>query len=230
MRRFASILAVVCVLGVVCPSYATVINFDLFDGTGEGGTPTFYTGTAAAPDAGTYWTPYRISWGDSTYYPCLESDGITASPVVVTIAGGGYAGYWYYDGTGIAPEMMDSYAYSKNGTGWTFSIEHLTPGGLYDLYWYQQNGIAANSTGSFTIGATTLTSTNSGQIDAFIENDNYVHFRGVAADGVGTITGTISSSAQFGGLQIMSIPEPSAFVLLGVGVVGLLAYAWRKRK
>ena len=31
-------------------------------------------------------------------------------------------------------------------------------------------------------------------------------------------------------LSYTSVPEPSALVLLALGVVGLLAYAWRRRK
>jgi hypothetical protein len=29
---------------------------------------------------------------------------------------------------------------------------------------------------------------------------------------------------------VNSIPEPSTFVLAAIGLIGLLAYAWRKRK
>ena len=31
-------------------------------------------------------------------------------------------------------------------------------------------------------------------------------------------------------LDISSVPEPSAIALLATGLVGLLAYAWRKRR
>ena len=230
MRLFASILTVACVLGLACPIYADTVNFDLYSASNFGGTPVNYTGTAAAPDTGTYWTPFRIEWGSSTYWPVKESDGVTASPIYMQIDGGGYTGYWNHDGTGIAANLMDSYAYSNNGTGWTVEIDHLTPGGKYDLYWYQQNGCSATSTGSFTFGGNTLTATNTGQNSAFIENNNYVHFWSVAADSNGSIFGTIGHTASICGVQIMSVPEPSACILLGMGLIGLLAYAWRKRK
>jgi formylglycine-generating enzyme len=32
------------------------------------------------------------------------------------------------------------------------------------------------------------------------------------------------------GFRVSEVPEPSAFVLLGIGVLGLLSYAWRRRK
>jgi hypothetical protein len=221
-------LSVALVMSIVGVSYADTVNFDIAQGNmGD----TFYEGTGAAPDSGTHWNGYRMGWGDSTYFPCYESDGTTSSPVVVTIAGGGYSNYLNSDGTGFAPKLMDSYAYSSNGTGWNVTIDHLTAGAKYDLYWYQQNGVSANSTGSFTFGGVTETATNTGQNSAFVLNDNYVKFMGVTADGAGVITGSIGNTASICGLQIMSsVPEPSACVLMGMGLFGLLAYAWRKRR
>ena len=43
-------------------------------------------------------------------------------------------------------------------------------------------------------------------------------------------TGGTSGNVGLAGIQIVQVPEPSTVVLLGMGVLGLLAYAWRKRK
>ena len=40
-------------------------------------------------------------------------------------------------------------------------------------------------------------------------------------------TGTYADNVR---LDISEVPEPSTLVLLASGLVGLLAYAWRKRK
>ncbi len=43
-------------------------------------------------------------------------------------------------------------------------------------------------------------------------------------------TGAIGDSAFFGNVSFgILIPEPSTVVLLGIGAVSLLAYAWRRR-
>ncbi len=44
------------------------------------------------------------------------------------------------------------------------------------------------------------------------------------------VGGTVTPGADFGYFRISSVPEPSAIVLAGFGLVGLLTYAWRKHR
>ena len=50
----------------------------------------------------------------------------------------------------------------------------------------------------------------------------------------GVLTGALGATggSTFGidNVRFSAVPEPSTFVLLGTGLFGLLAYAWRKRK
>ena len=46
--------------------------------------------------------------------------------------------------------------------------------------------------------------------------------------GLGKIAGG-GSTAFFDNLQLQSIPEPSSMAILASALIGLLAYAWRKR-
>lgn len=50
-----------------------------------------------------------------------------------------------------------------------------------------------------------------------------------ALDGVAIFTAALTP-VQIGYLSTLAIPEPSAIVMLVAGLIGLLAYAWRRRK
>ena len=234
MRRLLqSLLCGAVVLGVASASFATTINGNFSRNEFK----TFYTGLAVAPDlpANTYWNQCYVQqntgYVTNTTSDMILSDGVTGTGISFTIANAGTVKGYYNPTSAIyAQPMVDSYAYIPSGTAdSTLTFNGLDNAKTYDLYFYQANGVAANSTGVFTIGTDVRTAANSGQNSAFIENDNYVKFSGLSPSG-GVITGTANSGASIDGFQLVEIPEPSTLVLLASGLIGLLCYAWRKRK
>ena len=47
---------------------------------------------------------------------------------------------------------------------------------------------------------------------------------------LGGLAATLAVSGHDLVLNVMAVPEPSGLVLLAVGLLGLLVYAWRKRR
>jgi hypothetical protein len=225
MRQFLRVLLCgAVVLGLASVSFATTINVDVdFQGS-------TYSGLGVSPDTGTYWNSFAAQAGTYTSGALTASDGTTATSATVTVSGVGR----YNNATAaFAPALMDDYLYGSPANGVGFSIDNLTPGGAYDLYIYSLNGAGASATTGFTIGSATKNATNSAA-STFAEGNNYVLFKGVIATS-GSISGTAiglrdANSIAINGFQITSVPEPATVVLLATGLIGLLAYAWRKQK
>jgi hypothetical protein len=152
-----------------------------------------YAGPGAYPDAAghTNWNPIvQTAGAGTTTAPATNSDGVTTSPVTLTINSGGfaegnqYAPYGPYNNSAGAPantpEALESYyLYVQNTftpnlvTNTIFNTLDNVPAGAYDLYLYGNNGGGAgglvgdqNDWGTiFTVSsdltpATTLASTN----------------------------------------------------------------------
>ena len=229
---FTKNLSVLCVLAVAAllPTQLTaeVINVN-FSTTWYNDVLDPYSGLGAAPDAGTTWNNLGAS---NRNVPLVNSNNASSS-VKIT---------WptYHIGDYSQPKQPISLFNDEIHVGWfdttpaPFTVTGLPSGQAFDLYLYTIHAT------TFSLGANTQTMVNTTG-DAFRNiatnptNGNYVKFSGIA-DGTGGFVFYISenpatgSGSQLYGLQIATIPEPSAIVLLVTGLVGLLAYAWRKRK
>lgn len=205
---------------------AAVVNVD-FDGQYQGyPTAATYSGTAAAPDTGTFWNSFLIQDAPDTpktVFNLTASDGSTPTTIDVTLNGA--SGFSIRTDTGAnfdqsGSDLLDDAAIqspNNNGTPAnfeTFTIAGLTPGGLYDLYLYGTNGGTEGLGTAFTVDAdgdpgtanvaqaTTGgdglggTDNNGAGPFAYTAGVNYVYYPGVIADGNGEIDGTFG---QLGG-------------------------------
>ena len=120
----------------------------------------------------------------------------------------------------------------------TVTVTGLAASTAYNvkLYSYDYFNSPTSTTDTFTpTGGTT----GSSQSVTFVPNvvptteDSYAVVANWTSNNSGalafTTTGTVFGP-RLNGFTISSIPEPSTLVLLATGLIGLLCYAWRKRK
>jgi hypothetical protein len=201
-------------------------------------TPLYAQTGAVAGDAGTYWNDvayFATNDSRSVTSPQLKlSDGSTPTTVTVTLTN---MGFFFIDnpGAAAAPELLNDYFFVKDIDGPAmFQIDHLAPGGKYDLYLfgaaagYDSNGAEFSLDNSSSTPSPQSTSgLNSPVLEIGV---NYVVFSDVVANAQGRISGTWGpswiatdqSEGDFNGLQIVSVtdfPSP-AFSLSDPRLVG----------
>lgn len=257
-RLFGSGIVPGCVIAVLlfgsaAIASAAVINVDFQSTDTAEGT---YQGLGAYSDlpANTYWNAGDLGIlpaSVSTYTSAALKDSAGGQTGVTVTLSGAISGAspWSsnsavaYDwGKSSRPtnafELLTDAALLPVGHGsTTLTINNLIAGGTYDLYLYQQSGKNDSCATTFTFGSVAKTATNTSAVygGQFIENDNYVKYLGLVADGSGSISGTMAAAAPawgaINGLQLVSsAPEPNTVVLLITGLLGILAYAWRRRR
>ena len=247
--------AMFCVVVALCccsVAVATVVNINIGPDQGAPGayiTP--YTGLGAAPDAGTYWNvapggthafPGHLS---STTSNLKASDGTTVTSMGLNL-GQTYEYESRYNATGSFNNLLQgTYITAYIGDDWgafsdyyadgkvDFEVTGLDPAKSYDIYVYAVQG-------DVTVGGVTKTlglwKNEAGSTPVWVEDSHYAKYAGLT--GLSSITGEVlcysepatymGTSVQ--GMQIVEIPEPSTLALLAGALIGLLAYAWRKRK
>ena len=251
MRRFVTIsktgivgiLAIavfVAVLSVASPASATVLNIDWIGNTGAGSPA--YVGLGPAPDGSgnTTWNGLETYGSPSTqlHTDLVYSDGSAATGITILEDPRIGAGYRYGAGglslfDGFVDQSWD--AAEENRLPSSITVGGLNDSLTYDVYVIQAHTWTSGYTGTWdvTVGGASQSFPGSGTVDSFVLDDNYKKFTGASSTGGELVIGWFGSSVDnswVSGMQLVEIPEPSALCLLTGGLLGLLAYAWRKRR
>jgi len=233
MFRALKIAAIVLVVsGIVNIAWAgVIINYDAR-------TP-YYTGQGALGEGGTTWNNGSSTW--STGLTDLKDSYGNAT--VVDVARSGTSNGNGSVATSYTNNLTSSYFYTTNTNGMTVTISSLDNSKVYDLYLYGCQDFSGQGNGTFPRGSTFVVGGVSKQtigVDTncaggtFYLGSTHVVYNSVAPT-AGSIVITIKPGAVdgigfFNGFQLKEVPEPSTIALLAAGLVGLAAYAWRKRK
>lgn len=244
---FSKIRLVVCVAAIACLSAniagATLIDVQVLgQSTGNSTLPPSFSGAAATGTTGDIWNGYVVdSATNGAYSPAaIALTSSTGSATGVTfqtsVVSGDNQAYVNVLGRSVSG-LINSYVWT--GGAATFTIAGLPANTPYELYVY--GGSPGNWTGysmSVSVDGNTKTMSSATSFDSIGYSDgvNYAHYASVTSSGNGTIVGTFAPSvggngyAIFNGVQLIgAIPEPSTIAMAATGVLGLLAYAWRKR-
>ena len=166
----------------------------------------------------------------------LASDGSTPSGISFSVTGalGLFSGYDPAFATNLFNQYLVSPLYSGVAS---FTIGGLTPNQTYDFYFY---GHAGDNTGlrpiTFTLEGNTLYLTSAGE-SSFVLGDNYgvleVTPSGTSVSGTfGKSSSSNADEGDFNGLQIVAVPEPSAYAAISgaMALAGVGVLRWRGRR
>ena len=175
------------------------------------------------------------AYGDNLEYYYAHFNGSTWQVSRV-----GYAGYPLYNGQNqyaglMAVDPIDpDKIFISADVNPTTGAALLGPDGLQ--HWQILEGISSNGGGSWDWSQLTDTSSDNirpdvvagGGMEALVwEQGSYTSYTDYSMSMVGLVQ-SISETSMVGLVQ--NTPEPSALALLGAGILGLTAYAWRRRR
>lgn len=236
-------IAVVCVAAAATAQAtylpANVVNID-FNGlrSGDSVGPTY--SDAIVPGSGTTWngiTVDSVTYGDDQTVGGTNllnsAGGATSISISLTHVGGDN------DGAGTNAALVDAlgydyaFAFGTSTLRPTITISGLGSVTVADIALISRWGDGALVGASFvgasthgeviTIGGTT--SNGISLVPFYNVPVNNGVITGYLTDGV-----TASQLAVLSGMSIATVPEPGTLVLACTGLLGLLCYAWRKRR
>ncbi len=189
--------------------------------------------------------PNGVAVGAETWnlnnFTGTPQSGLLDSTATATGVGVSFTNFGGVDDWGINSPLKLLWRSARNfdtspGNAASFAISGLTVGTGYDL-WIATSHVNGTIVGDWatsntnTTGATVVINNTGfeGTNSTWVAGVNYVLFNGIQPDNSGNITMTVHSISGagerlgFNGFQLVTaVPEPSAALLGGIGLIGLL--------
>jgi hypothetical protein len=215
MKKTTAVIAIIAALAAEIHSNAQTINLDI------GGSGQNYTGTAIAPDLGTFWNNLAPTGSGTNTISLSDSFGNALAGVSLSIHANGNSMHYFNTPANTTPNpdnLMRDYTFFRT---YNLTLSGLAAGSYN--FWYYGHGDQANQAG--TINFTGLNTGISGSTANSLlgrdlynggEGISYKSFTGLTVDGTGTLTFSVVN--YLNGFQITAVPEPSTLALAGLGL------------
>jgi hypothetical protein len=200
---------------------ASDLNIDF--GNADGGPSSGFG--AAAGQAG--------SWNviaDGNQQSLVNLAGLTTS-AQITVTASSFAGANSDPAhSGDLAALLDDNFYSNPNTSWSFTITGLTDG-YYDIYYYAPSN-AGVDTGNFTLNGNAISNIPGDDGNGFTEGVDWEVYPDldITAGSLTAVSSSINEFQGLAGLQIVAVPESSAWRMTMLGLVGVAAVCRMRRK